>query len=374
MFNRIFYKKHLVAMMSISSFLLIGCDSTEETKTQANLQHPIQKKLQTPTTLHGKEIKKLSKFIREDRVLSSDKYWLLDGLVVVRKGVTLKIEKGTTVAGMDGVGRDTSYLIVENGAKIIAKGTQSQPIVFTSQKALFGEDAAPGQWGGLTILGDAGNPQVDAYEAHNAFFAGDKNPQDSSGVLQHIKILNSGIAMEKDKEINGLSLLGVGSGTRISNITVDRSGDDGIEIWGGTVNLSNITITRCEDDYFDIDDGYSGTVKNMNIVTTTGNAAIEMSGETYAYFNGFKIVQNGSNKEGGIYFKKDGIGGHFSNGLVVDNVEDKFGSIHSSSADKISDKINKKKTSFVNVVLDGKSKGEKITGTSSKTLKKLLKS
>lgn len=369
MMDRFFYKSIIVGLVFLSVVGFVGCNSDEKEKKTVSKTNENVEVQDIPSTLHGKEIKKISMFIRKDRTLTSDKYWLLDGLVVVRKGVTLTIEKGTVIAGIDGIGRDTSYLLVENGAKIIAKGTKSKPIVFTSKIALFGGEAAPGQWGGLTILGNAGNSQVDAYEAHNAFFAGRKNLKDNSGVLEHVHILNSGIAMEDDKEINGLSLLGVGSGTRINNIKVDRSGDDGIEIWGGTVNLSNITITRCEDDYFDIDDGYSGKVRNLNIQTTTGNAAIEMSGKTAAYFDGFKIVQNGSKKEGGIYFKKNGIGGHFSNGHIIDNVDDEYGAIHSSKSGKLSIK----NISFTNVKLSGTSKGEKITGGSSKVLKKSLK-
>jgi len=223
------------------------------------------------------------------------------------------------------------------------------------------------------VLGNAANNQVDSYEVHNAFYAGTSDMKDSSGVLKHVKILNSGIAMEKDKEINGLSLLGVCSGTVIDYITVDYSGDDGIEVWGGTVNMSNIFITRCEDDYFDVDDGYSGTVKKLHITTTTGNAAIEMSGKTFANFDGFTIVQNGSKKEGGIYFKKDGVGGHFKNGKIIDNVDDDFGAIHSKSSDKLSDTIDKNNVSFENVILEGSAKSERITGTSSKNLSQKFK-
>ncbi|MDQ7047317.1 MAG: hypothetical protein Q9M39_06745 [Sulfurovum sp.] len=127
---------------------------------------------------------------------------------------------------------------------------------------------------------------------------------DSSGILKHVKILNSGITMAEDKEINGLSLVGVGSGTTIEDLTVDYSDDDCVEAWGGTVNLTNVTVSHCTDDHFDIDDGYSGTVKNLVINQTGGNAGIEMSGHTVATFDGLTITQDLSNKEGGIFLKK----------------------------------------------------------------------
>ena len=169
----------------------------------------------------------------------------------------------------------------------------------------------------------AGEEQVAAYEVNTEFVAGNTDDTDNSGILRYVEILNSGITMEQDKEINGLSLVGVGSGTTIDNVTVRRSDDDGIEIWGGTVDLSNCTVEYCTDDQFDIDDGYSGTVTNLTINQhTDGNAGIEMSGTTAATFIGLTLTQNYSDKEGAIFFKKDGIGGHFIDCEIIDNVDD----------------------------------------------------
>jgi len=297
--------------------------------------------------------------ITSDMKLTKDKLWILDGLVAVKNGATLTIEAGTFVAGKDGTGDATSYLVVDKGSKLMAEGTATEPITFTSTLvAVDGENPAVGQWGGLTIIGNAGNAQVNPYEVNSEFVAGADNMADNSGVLKHVKILHSGITMAQDKEINGLSLVGVGSGTVVENITVDLSDDDGVEIWGGTVNLTNVTITRCTDDHFDIDDGFSGTVKNLTITQTTGNAAVEMSGDTYATFDGFSIVQNVSAKEGGLFFKKDGIGGTFKNGSVADNVNDAYGAIYSEGV-AASDKIV-----FENVTLSGTSTGSRFTGDS----------
>lgn len=254
--------------------------------------------------------------------------WILDGLVVATNGSELYIDAGTKILGNPGAGDQTSYLIIDKGAKIFAKGTADKPIIFTSVDDTVQE---VGLWGGLTIIGNAGNDQVKAYEANSLFSAGGGKDEagntvpgqkldDNSGVLQYVKILNSGITMETDKEINGLSLIGVGSKTVIDNITVDYSDDDGIESWGGTVNMSNITISNCTDDHFDIDDGYAGTVKNLKITQTSGNAAMEMSGTTSATFDGLTIVQNKSGKEGVVFFKGAGIGGHFKNASITDNV------------------------------------------------------
>ena len=326
--------------------------------------------LDEPVTQKASET--LPNEITSDMTLTSDKNWILDGLVVVKAPAVLTIEPGTTIAGLDGTGDSTSYMIVDKGAKIMAEGTEANPIVFTSTKTVIeGEAPAVGQWGGLTIIGNAGNDQVQPYEVNDAFVAGTSDLADNSGVLKYVKILNSGITMAQDKEINGLSMVGVGSGTTVENITVAKSDDDCVELWGGTVNLTNVDLTECTDDHFDIDDGYSGTVKNLTITQTTGNAAIEMSGTTSATFDGFNIVQNASAKEGGIFFKKDGIGGIFKNGVITDNVDDANGAFHSESADGVSDTVDAANTSFENVTINGSTTGDQFTGTSAATLESI---
>ncbi|HIP60032.1 MAG TPA: hypothetical protein EYH01_06365, partial [Campylobacterales bacterium] len=317
------YSNLLLAALATTALTFTACGGGGTTAAGGTPAAGGDNPIVTTSTLAGD--------ITTDMRLTADKIWIIDGLVAVKNGATLTIEPGTTLAGKDGTGASTSYMVIDKGSKIIANGTAAKPIIFTSKKAVDGEAGAVGQWGGLTIIGNAANDQVDPYEVNEEFVAGTSDMADNSGSLKYVKILNSGITMQKDKEINGLSLVGVGSGTTIENITVDKSDDDGIEIWGGTVNLTNVKITNCTDDYFDIDDGYSGTVKNLTVITTTGNAGIEMSGDTAATFDGFNITIGADQvKEGGIYFKKDGIGGTFKNGIITDNASNStYGAIHS---------------------------------------------
>jgi len=353
----------LLSLLAVSALTLTGCGSDGSSTPASGGNTPASggNTSSACTTYTVPSSTTLSGDITSCTKLTADKTWIMDGLVAV-KDTTLKIEAGTTIAGKDGTGDNTSYMIIDKGAKILAEGTAAKPIIFTSKIAADGGAAAWGQWGGLTIIGKAGNPQVQPYEVDSSFTPASTDMEDSSGVLTHVKILNSGITMETDKEINGLSLVAVGSGTKIEDITVELSDDDGIEIWGGTVNLTNVTISKCSDDHFDIDDGYSGTVKNLTITQTTGNAGIEMSGTTAATFDGFTITQNHSNKEGGIYFKKDGIGGHFKNGTVTDNSADGYGAIHSKGTATIDT------VSFENVTLAGSSGDDKFTGDSASAL------
>jgi len=345
----------LLSVVAISALSLTGCgssSSSSKSTTGGNTGSTACTTYTVPssTTLSGD--------ITECTKLTANKTWILDGLVAVKNNTTLKIEAGTTIAGKNGTGANTSYMVIDKGSKILAEGTAAKPIIFTSKIAHDGGAAAWGQWGGLTIIGKAGNAQVQPYEVNEAFTADSTNMADNSGVLKYVQILNSGITMEQDKEVNGLSLVGVGSGTTIDHLTVNKSDDDCVETWGGTVNFTNVTLSECSDDHFDIDDGYAGTVKNLVINQTTGNAGIEMSGTTAATFDGFTITQTKSNKEGGIYFKKDGIGGHFKNGKVIDNSSDGAGAINSKGTADVAN------ISFENVKLEGTSSDARFTGDS----------
>jgi len=309
----------------------------------------------------GKTKEDLPSNITADLTLTTDKIWVMNGLVSVKDGATLTIPAGTLLVGKAGNGDNTSYLVIDKGSKIDAQGTATNPIVFTSETAADGGAAAAGQWGGVTLIGKAGNDQVGPYEANTNFVPEATDLTDNSGTMTHVKILNTGIAIRENEEVNGLSFVGVGSGTTIEHLTVERSDDDCVEIWGGTVNLTDVKVRECTDDQFDIDDGYAGTVKNLDIhqtATNSGNAGIEMSGTTAATFDGLTIVQDASKKEGGIYFKKDGIGGHFKNATVTDNSADGAGAINSKGT------VADATISFENVTLAGSSADNKFTGDS----------
>ncbi len=210
----------------------------------------------------------LSGNIDKDMTLTADKVWYLDGKVNVTTGHKLTVEPGTTVAGL----QPKSYMIIEPGAQIIAKGTQAKPIVFTSKKDVDGQsaEAATGEWGGLILAGNAHTHYgVNKYEADTSVeFGGSGHEHDteSSGDLEYVVLKHSGYEVEKDKELNGLSLAGVGSGTIIKNIAIIGGADDAVEIWGGTVNIDGLYCYNAQDDSVDTDLGYRGTIKNVLVV------------------------------------------------------------------------------------------------------------
>lgn len=294
----------------------------------------------------------------DTRTLTNDTLWLLNGLVVVPENVTLTIEPGTVIAGLEGDGDAAAWILVDADGTINANGTAEEPIIFTSKTRVdFPSYNTVAQWGGLTIIGNAAmDGQVTRYEVpidpiYSSGLVGTGIADDNSGILRHVHILNSGIGIGSgNTEINGLSLVAVGNGTAIEDITIDYSGDDCIEFWGGTVNVTNLALSHCTDDHLDVDDGYSGTVKNFEINVTTigsslGYSAIEQSGDTYANYEDFTINVLTQDSGGGIYFKGSGIGGHFLNGTV--NYEtDASGAIYS---DGVADLDN---TSFNGVTIN----------------------
>jgi hypothetical protein len=194
--------------------------------------------------------------------------YILEGLVFVNDGQVLTIEPGTVVRFRSGQAENASALIVARGGKIIAEGTREEPIVFTSEyDDLNGSIAKDerGLWGGLIILGNAplnvsgGEARIEGipyFEQRGIFGGGDED--DNSGVLRYVSIQHGGTNIGEGNEINGLTLGGVGNKTKIEYVEVISNADDGIELFGGTVNLSNMVVSGCGDDAFDYDLGWSG--------------------------------------------------------------------------------------------------------------------
>ena len=270
--------------------------------------------------------------INSDLTLTQDT--CIDGKVRVLSGATLTAS-GITVAGVSG---SKGWIEVMPGAKLNAND-----VIFTSEEEASGGTGAPGQWGGVTLIGsddtdEAGtalNTQLEGYEVDGTA-AGSVGATDSSGSIQNCQFNNTGIAVEQDKEINGLSLYAVGSGTVVSDITVNRSGDDAVEIWGGHVALTGVTISQAGDDGFDNDDGWAGSVNGLNVSGVT-NSALELSGNTHATYSNVTINVTGnvatSDVGGAIYLKKTAIGGTFINVAITDNQANTYGTIVTDAAD-----------------------------------------
>jgi hypothetical protein len=187
---------------------------------------------------------------------------LLQNKIYVKNNATLTIAPGTIIRG-DKVTQGT--LIITRGAKLNAQGTVSQPIVFTSNEAVGNRNE--GDWGGVVLLGLARNNQpggvanIEGIVATTDTQYGGAFDNDNSGTIKYVRIEFAGIALEPNKEVNGITFGSVGSATTVDYVQVSHSGDDSFEWFGGTVNCKHIIAYRGLDDDFDTDFGYRGKVQ-----------------------------------------------------------------------------------------------------------------
>lgn len=183
--------------------------------------------------------------------------YILKGWVYIADGAELTIEPGTIIKGDK---QTKAALIAERGGKLIAQGTATEPIVFTSEEAKG--NRRPGDWGGIILCGKAKNNKSEIQiEGGPRTKHGGNDDADNSGVLSYVRIEFAGYPFQTDQEINGLTLGSVGSGTKIDHVQVSYSNDDSYEWFGGTVNCKYLIAYKGWDDDFDTDNGFSGKVQ-----------------------------------------------------------------------------------------------------------------
>lgn len=256
--------------------------------------------------------------ITENTTWTSDKVYQLAGRITVVNGATLTIEPGTIIKGEMGTGANATALLVARGGILEAEGTATAPIIFTTvgdeitpediAAGNFGSPNLPndanGLWGGVIVLGNApisaSNEGADISEVQiegiptsdpNGLYGGDKN-DDYSGTLKYISIRHGGANIGDGNEINGLTLGGVGSATIIENIEIVANQDDGIEWFGGSVNVKNAVVWNTGDDAIDADQSWTGTLDNF-VVIAPGDHNFELDGPEGSSDNGAYTLKNG---------------------------------------------------------------------------------
>lgn len=232
--------------------------------------------------------------ISVDTKWTADNIYQLAGRITVLDGAILTIEPGTVIKGELGTGANATALLVARGGKLMAEGTATLPIVFTTVgDELTPEDIAAGNfgspnlnpdadglWGGVLILGkakisasnkdtkeDVSEVQIEGIPTSDANgLYGGNDDNDNSGVIKYVSIRHGGANIGSGNEINGLTLGGVGSATVIENIEIIANQDDGIEWFGGKVTVKNAVIWNCNDDAVDADQSWTGTLNNFVVV------------------------------------------------------------------------------------------------------------
>ncbi len=248
--------KKIFSLITVSAFIFSSCikvdidDSvTNHGSTGGGSYASLEEKFIATKIITGQ--------VTEHVTLPKGKY-TLKGYVYVSNRAILTFAPGSVIVG-DVV--DKGALIIERNSKLIAAGTASEPIVFTSGKAAG--QRQPGDWGGIILLGNA--PTNRATEPTieggvNSKYGG-TIASDNSGTLTYVRIEFAGIAADPNSEINGLTLGGVGAGTKLENIQVSFGNDDAFEFFGGTANAKYLIAFATADDDFDFDFGYRGNIQ-----------------------------------------------------------------------------------------------------------------
>lgn len=195
--------------------------------------------------------------ITSDLTLKSGNSYTLNGELLVKEGATLNIEPGVKIVAQ--YDDRVDYILIEQGAKINAEGTASDPIVMTSSKE------EPGAWGGIHICGRAhtnAEGGKGSSEIGGAVYGGD-NDADNSGILKYVRVEYTGYAFDEEHEANGVTFYGVGNGTVVENCEAYHGSDDGFEFFGGSVNVKNMVVVNCSDDSFDWTEGWNGKGENL---------------------------------------------------------------------------------------------------------------
>ncbi|MBD2857821.1 hypothetical protein IB286_02295 [Spongiibacter sp. KMU-158] len=264
--------------------------------------------------------------LQGEHVWTADKTWLLSGVVYVESGANLTIEPGTVIKGAEG-----SALVVTRDANLMARGSATKPIVFTSAQPQGQREA--GDWGGLVLLGNAPVNQRQAQiegvpmsDRRGSF--GGTDEKSSCGVLMYTRIEFAGYEVYANNELNGLTLGGCGQGTIVRNVQVHRSLDDGIEVFGGNVDLRNVLVTGAGDDALDWDMGWRGRAQYMLLVQYPGlgDNAIEADNLEANHnaspisepkiYNATLLSSSSNNKYQRAMTLRRGTGGHFHNMII----------------------------------------------------------
>ncbi len=223
-----------------------------------------------------------------------------------------------------------------------------------------------GLWGGLVVLGNAstnaaydvslpadgvkdeGYAYLEGQNSSSLNIYGGANDLDNSGILRYLSIRHNGYTIADGKELNGLTLGGVATGTTIDHIETYCSPDHGIEIFGGTVDLSYLSIIGAEDDGLDTDQGYRGTtqyvyvahglvVDGVTLVSSSDPRGMELDGDD-ANESGNPITASGLPRQdhriynatvqtsgaagggvqAGVFFRR-GFGGVLANSIIANN-------------------------------------------------------
>lgn len=260
--------KNKFLLLGIAAAIFWSCESDDTADVVINDNSVVNNT--TNTTTGGDETPavttvNLSGVYTENIILDTNIEYIVTGPVLIADGATLTVPAGMTIKAQP-VGVN-AYIAIQQGGRIIADGSASEPIIFTSNSA----SPASGDWGGIVLCGRApinstpdGSEDTATSEVGSLSYGGNI-ATDNSGILEYVRIEYAGGAIDGNAELNGLSVYGVGTGTTIDYVQVFEGSDDGFEFFGGTVNASHLVVVNSEDDSIDWTEGYVGTLTDVYV-------------------------------------------------------------------------------------------------------------
>ncbi len=253
---------------------------------------PTNTTLSSGGKFEGKSVCVLSGTITSATHLTANNVYLLNGGVFIGgdniNSTELTIDAGTKVISPIGL----NFLVINRGSKIHANGSAAAPITFTYEDEANATSTTTGRWGGLILNGNApingctvGTALCEAEGEGSTGKYGGNNPTDSSGNLNYVVVKYPGQNITETNELNGIAFQGVGSGTIVDYVEVYNSSDDGVEFFGGTVNVKHMVLIGNEDDAFDWTFGFSGKAQHVVIKhrPATGDRGIEADNNEFAF-------------------------------------------------------------------------------------------
>lgn len=218
--------------------------------------------------------------INENRTLTNDRAYRVQGIVAVRNNAVLTIEPGTFIIGMPG-SQPPSVLLITTQGRLIANGTRSRPIIMTSSQPLGQRQR--GDWGGLLLLGTAplndpsGQLTIEGLPEMPETRYGGSNADHNCGTLRYVRVEFAGALLRPNEETNSFTWGGCGKATTSEYLQAHYGLDDSFEWFGGNNDAKYLVGTYGADDYVDVQIGYSGRVQHVVAVANEdlSNRAVE---------------------------------------------------------------------------------------------------
>ena len=261
--------------------------------------------------------------------------------------VTLTIDPGVTLFGSSG----SDYLVVTRGSQLESNGTATSPVVMTSRSGVEGTAGlnTKAQWGGVVINGRApinactgaavgGSVDCEKSGEGSSGLFGGATADDDSGSITYTQVLFAGFRVNSGDELNGIAFQGVGNDTFVDYVQVHNNADDGVEMFGGTVDVRHLVLTGNDDDSMDYTDGWRGRAQFVIVAQgASGDQGFEFdnNGDDNAQDNtprsnpmiaNFTLIGNrngtGSNDSDQGMLIREGTAGQLYNGIVVDFGDD----------------------------------------------------